>query len=47
MNEQAGERKGTLLGVLDRLDPIKAVGATAVMLTPVTAKAPGEPSHAV
>ena len=39
---QASERRGKLLGVLDRLDHIRAVGATAVMLTPITAHAPGD-----
>lgn len=36
-----GEQRGKLLGVLQRLDAVRASGATTVMLAPVLACAPG------
>ncbi len=38
----AGEQRGKLLGVLERLKHIRDTGATSVMLTPLTAGGPGE-----
>lgn len=37
----AGERRGKLLAVLDRLQHIVDTGATTVMFTPLTASGPG------
>lgn len=37
----AGERRGKMLGVLERLQHIQACGATTVMLRPLTAGGPG------
>lgn len=36
-----GERRGKMLGVLDRLRHIQSCGATTVMLRPLTASGPG------
>jgi hypothetical protein len=36
-----GERRGKMLGVLDRLQHIQSCGATTVMLRPLTASGPG------
>mmetsp|Transcript_3687 Transcript_3687/g.10675 ORF Transcript_3687/g.10675 Transcript_3687/m.10675 type:complete len:900 (+) Transcript_3687:3737-6436(+) len=40
-----GEQRGKLLGVLQRLDAVRASGATTVMLAPVLACAPGLGPH--
>ena len=40
-SQVAGERRGKLLGVLDRLQHILEAGATTVMFTPLAASGPG------